>query len=447
MTLSASNPISSDDAHDQYAALKVAIHERLLNSLDLARANDLDEEVLRGECESKVRMILDGTRPAIPQEDRSGIVSEIIDDIFGYGPLQQLMDDDSISDILVNGPGEVYVERAGRLSRVPVVFRDQDHVLNVIQRIVRFSGRRLDESSPMVDARLPDGSRVNAVIAPLSLAGPILCIRRFGKQDFSLEKLIELGMLAPEMAAFIHLCVEHRMNIIISGGSGAGKTTLLNALSASIPSSERVVTIEDAAELRLHQHHVVRLETRPANVEGAGAITTRDAVRNALRMRPDRILVGECRGAEAFDMLQAMNTGHGGSMTTMHANGTRDAFRRLESMLCMAGMEVPVPVLREYVGSAIDIVIQVERMEAGARRVVGIAEVMPLEGGSARIEEIYRYRLSTDSNTPGAFEVTGHVPLVYDRLAVHGVSFDPSEFSPRLLDSSETHVYSQRESS
>jgi len=429
-----SHPPSHDDSFDQYSELKVAIHERLLDSLDLTRANALDEELLRGECETRVRTIIDGTRPSIPQEHRADIIAEIIDDIFGYGPLQKMMEDPTVSDILVNGPSEVYVERGGALTRVPVTFRDREHVLAVIQRIVRYSGRRLDESSPMVDARLPDGSRVNAVIPPLSLDGPVLCIRRFGQEEFSLERLVEFGMLAPEMAAFLHLCVQHRMNIVISGGSGAGKTTLLNALSEAVPSSERVVTIEDAAELRLHQHHVVRLETRPPNVEGAGAITTRDAVRNALRMRPDRILVGECRGAEAFDMLQAMNTGHGGSMTTMHANGTHDAFRRLESMLCMAGMEVPVPVLREYVGSAIDLVIQVERMEGGVRRVVGIAEVMPLEGGSARIEEIYRYRMAAERDTAGSFEVTGHVPVLYDRLALHGVHFDPTEFSPRLLD-------------
>ena len=435
MTSVGHSPAAPGGPSDDYGDLKVAIHERLLDSLDLARANDLEETVLRTECENRVRAILAGIKPAIPGEHHAEIVSEILDDIFGYGPLQSLMADDSISDILVNGPGDVFVEREGTLSRTGVTFRDATHVMNVINRIVRFSGRRLDESSPMVDARLPDGSRVNAVIPPFSLDGPILCIRRFGRQAFSTQDLVRMGMLAPEMAEFLETCVQYRMNIIISGGSGAGKTTLLNALSAAIPSVERVVTIEDAAELLLAQEHVVRLETRPPNIEGAGELTTRDAVRNALRMRPDRILVGECRGAEAFDMLQAMNSGHGGSMTTMHANGTSDAFRRLEGMLCMAGMEVPVPVLREYVGSAIDLVVQVERMEGGTRRVVGIAEVMPLEGGSARIEEIYRYRMSTAAETDGHFESTGHVPRLLDRLMLHGVGIDPTRFAPHELES------------
>jgi pilus assembly protein CpaF len=434
MSQNGSSTVSPNGSSDAYGELKVAIHERLLNSMDLARANGLEESVLRAECESKVRSILDGVKPSVPVDVHSGIVTEVLDDIFGYGPLPSLMAAATVSDILVNGANEVFVEREGTISRTSVVFRDDAHVMNVINRIVRFSGRRLDESSPMVDARLPDGSRVNAVIPPLSLDGPVLCIRRFGKQDFSMQTLVRLGMLAPEMVDFLETCVRYRMNVIISGGSGAGKTTLLNALSAAIPSVERVVTIEDAAELRLDQQHVVRLETRPPNVEGSGEITTRDAVRNALRMRPDRILVGECRGAEAFDMLQAMNSGHGGSMTTMHANGTKDAFRRLEGMLCMAGMEVPVPVLREYVGSAIDLVVQVERMESGIRRIVGVAEVMPLEGGSARIEEIYRYRMVPGENANGYYESTGHVPLLLERLALYGVNFDPTRFAPKRLD-------------
>jgi pilus assembly protein CpaF len=426
---------ASNGSTDAYGELKVVIHERLLDSLDLTRANGLDDDVLRVECETRVRSLLDGVRPAISDDISQVILREVLDDIFGFGPLQSLMHDDSVSDILVNGPSDVFIERMGTLTRVPVVFRDNEHILNVIRRIVRFSGRRLDESSPMVDARLPDGSRVNAVIPPLSLDGPILCIRRFGKHEFTMDSLVKLGLMAPEMLEFLETCIHYRMNVIISGGSGAGKTTLLNALSEAIPSSERVVTIEDSAELQLKQHHVVRLETRPPNIEGTGQITTREAVRNALRMRPDRILVGECRGAEAFDMLQAMNSGHAGSMTTMHANGTTDAFRRLEGMLCMAGMEVPIAVLREYVGSAVDMVIQVERMENGIRRIVGVAEVMPLEGGSTRIEEIYRYRLSSEPGVPGYFETTGHVPLLFDRLALHGVRFNPSDFAPRVLSS------------
>lgn len=432
-----SSPVTEGSTRE-YAELRVAIHERLLDTMDLTRASDLEEGVLRTECETRIRALLDGMRPRVGEAAGRAIINEVLADIFGYGPLQALMEDDTVSDILVNGPDRVYVERDGNLERAEVSFRDEEHVLHVIHRIVRFSGRRLDESAPMVDARLPDGSRVNAVIPPLSLEGPLLCIRRFGKREFSMDRLVSAGMLASEMAEFLEQCVCHRMNIVISGGSGAGKTTLLNALSAAIPETERVVTIEDAAELRLHKQHVIRLETRPPNVEGTGEITTRDAVRNALRMRPDRILVGECRGAEAFDMLQAMNSGHGGSMTTMHANGTRDAFRRLEGMLCMAGMEVPVPVLREYVGSAVDLVIQVERMENGTRRVVGVAEVLPLEGGSARIEDIYRYRMGRDGASTGSFEATGHVPLLLERLALHGAGIAPTAFAPRSLGSSQT---------
>ena len=281
MTQAGSAINASNGSPDAYGELKVVIHERLLDSLDLTRASDLDDDVLRIECETRVRSLLDGVRPAITDETRQIILKEVLDDIFGFGPLQRLMDDDTVSDILVNGPSDVFVERMGALTRVPIVFRDNEHILNVIRRIVRFSGRRLDESSPMVDARLPDGSRVNAVIPPLSLDGPILCIRRFGKHEFTMESLVKLGLMAPEMLEFLETCIQYRMNVIISGGSGAGKTTLLNALSEAIPSSERVVTIEDAAELQLKQHHVVRLETRPPNIEGAGQITTRDAVRNA----------------------------------------------------------------------------------------------------------------------------------------------------------------------
>jgi pilus assembly protein CpaF len=285
----------------------------------------------------------------------------------------------------------------------------------------------------MVDARLPDGSRVNAVIHPVALDGPSLSIRRFRNQGFTLEQLVGRNMLAPEMAELLSRCVQSRLNIIISGGSGAGKTTLLNAMSDSISPQERVVTIEDAAELKLRQEHIVRLETKPPNVEGSGEITTRDAVRNALRMRPDRILVGECRGAEAFDMLQAMNSGHSGSMTTMHANGPVDAFRRLESMLCMAGMEVPVSVMREYVGSAINVVIQVERMGSGDRRVVSISEVRPIEGGAAQIEDIFRFQLSGTDGRSGYYEATGCRPNFVDRLKAIGITFDESLFSARRV--------------
>ena len=418
-----------------YNELKVVIHERLLDSLDLSRANALDDRVLKNECEQRVIQMLDGVEPPIPHEDREKIRVEILNEVFGLGPLQALMMDSTISDILVNGPSDIFIEREGRLERVPLAFRDTDHVLNVIRRIVRFSGRRLDEGSPMVDARLPDGSRVNAVIAPLALDGPLLSIRRFGSHEFTLKALVERHMLAQDMADFLQVCVANRLNIVISGGSGAGKTTLLNALSESILDDERVVTIEDAAELKLRQNHVVRLETRPPNLEGAGEITTRDAVRNSLRMRPDRILVGECRGAEAFDMLQAMNSGHSGSMTTMHANGSADAFQRLESMLCMAGMEVPVSVLREYVASAVDLIVQLERMGGGIRRVTAVSEVRPIEGGSAQIKDVYRYRLIGENSNEGYFESTGYEPAFMERFARLGIRLGPEAFAHRRLAS------------
>ena len=408
--------------------------------MDLNRANKLEQPALQIECERRIRGMIDSVNGTVSESDRLKIVQEILDEVFGLGPLQALMDDDTVSDILVNGPDQVFIERHGKIERIPLRFRDDEHLLNVIRRIVRHSGRRLDESSPMVDARLPDGSRVNAVIHPVALDGPSLSIRRFKNQGFSVEDLVDRGMFCREMADFLRICVQWRMNIIISGGSGAGKTTLLNALSSSIPAEERVVTIEDAAELQLRQEHVVRLETRPPNVEGAGEITTRDAVRNALRMRPDRILVGECRGAEAFDMLQAMNSGHSGSMTTMHANGPVDAFRRLESMLCMAGMEVPIAVMREYVGSAIDLVVQVERLGSGMRKVMSIAEVRPIEGGAAQIEDIFRFCLTPgtagDNSGPmGYYESTGCVPALLSRLRTFGVEFAEDSFAQRRIDS------------
>ncbi len=416
-----------------FDSLKVAIHHRLLDAIDLTKANRLEEPALIEECTRRVNGMLESVDVEVPDPVRREILNEILDEVFGLGPIECLMDDPEITDIMVNGADMVFVERKGRIERLPLRFRDNQHLLNVIHKIVRHAGRRLDESSPMVDARLPDGSRVNAVIHPVALDGPSLSIRRFRNHGFSLEELVERGMLAHEMAELLRRCVESQLNIIISGGSGAGKTTLLNAMSDSIAPQERVVTIEDAAELKLRQEHVVRLETKPPNVEGAGEITTRDAVRNALRMRPDRILVGECRGAEAFDMLQAMNSGHSGSMTTMHANGPVDAFRRLESMLCMAGMEVPVSVMREYVGSAINLVIQVERMGSGDRRVVSIAEVRPIEGGAAQIEDIFRFQISGTDGRSGYFEATGCRPNFVDRLRAIGIQFDESLFTARRL--------------
>jgi len=414
--------------------LQLAIHRQLLETVDLVRASTLDPEVLEKECSARLRSMVASAGARISEEDRARIVKSVMDEVFGLGPLQSLLDDPDIADILVNGADRVYVERFGRLERTGVAFRDEEHVMNVIRRVVRYAGRRLDESSPMVDARLPDGSRVNAVIAPLSLDGPLLSIRRFGRHELDIEALMGRGMLTREMADFLAECVRCRVNIVISGGSGAGKTTLMNALSAYIGDGERVVTIEDAAELRLRQDHVVRLETRPPNVEGAGEITTREVVRNALRMRPDRILVGECRGAEAFDMLQAMNTGHAGSMTTMHSNGPSDTLNRLESMLCMAGLEVPVPVLREYVASAIELIIHVERMSDGVRRVVAIAEVRKVDDGQPLVVDIFAHAYGPADGSD-SFAVVGEIPQLLSRMRNMGSSLDDSAFKKRDLGS------------
>lgn len=411
---------------DSFDELKLIVHRQLLESMDLDRASKLESAALNDECERRARSIVDVVAGRLEESDRIRLVSEVLDEMFGLGPLQPLMADDEISDILVNGPDKVFIERNGKLEQVPVSFRDEQHVMTVVQRIVRTSGRRLDETSPLVDTRLPDGSRVNAIIPPLALDGPVLSIRRFGRRNMSLEDLCNRNMMTESMVKFLAACTRARMNIIISGGSGAGKTTLLNALSAHVPESERIVSIEDAAELKLQQAHVVRLETRAPNIEGSGEITARVLVRNALRMRPDRILIGECRGSEAFDMLQAMNSGHEGSMTTIHANGPSDAFHRLEIMLCMAQMEVSVQYLREYVASAMDLVVQVQRLQDGTRRVMAIAEVMRNEDGSIGSKDIFRFKRHAGKGD--VFETTGYVPGLLERLQAAGSDVTESDF-------------------
>src|SRR6202790_260703 len=368
------------NAGKSFEELKRLIHSKLVDKLDLSRVSDLAGETLRREIRLVVERLCDTENPLLNRMERERLIDEVLDETFGFGPLEMLLKDPPISDILVNGPHKIYVERRGKLEKTDVKFRDSDHLLQIIDRIVSKVGRRVDETSPMVDARLPDGSRVNAIIPPLALDGPSMSIRRFGANPLRLEDLLNYKAFTPEMAMLMEACIKARLNLVISGGTGCGKTTLLNTLSSFIPHDERIVTIEDAAELQLQQDHIVRLETRPANIEGKGAVMTRDLVKNALRMRPERIIIGECRGAEALDMLQAMNTGHSGSMTTLHANTPRDAQARLETMIMMAGMDLPIKATRRQISSAVDLIIQANRLQGGSRKITSISEVMGMEG-------------------------------------------------------------------
>jgi len=416
---------------DRWFEIKSMVHRKLLDSLTPEQLKDLNKESVRGQIGVVVeKLILDESLPMTVSE-REKLVEEILDEVFGLGPLEPLLKDATISDIMVNGFDNVYIERAGRVVETNVRFKDQAHVRMIIERIVSAVGRRIDDSSPIVDARLLDGSRVCAVIPPLSLIGPVMSIRRYGKKVLSTEDLLRNETLTSGMLDFLSGCVEARLNIVISGGSGAGKTTILNTLSRFIPEEERIVTIEDTAELQLQQSHVVRLETRPPNIEGAGAITQRDLVINTLRMRPDRIIVGESRGAEALDMLQAMNTGHDGSMTTVHANSPRDAFSRLETMVMMASQHVPDKVIRQQLASAINIVVHCARLSDGTRKVTGIAEVVGIAHDQVEIEDIFQFErsgISPRGKVLGRFRATGIYPVCMDRLKAYGVHVSPSIF-------------------
>lgn len=417
-----------------YLEMKQRLHRALIDRMDLTKLNLLTPKQTHAEVERLAKELLAAEETPLSSYERERLVEEVRHELFGLGPLEPLLADPTISDILVNSPYKVFIERGGKLERVGVTFNDNAHVLRVIERIVSTVGRRIDESSPMVDARLTDGSRVNAVIPPIALDGPILSIRRFGADPLKMNKLIANGALTKEMADMFAKCVKARLNILISGGTGAGKTTLLNALSAYIPDDERIVTIEDSAELLLQQQHVVRMETRPRNIEGRGEITQRDLVKNALRMRPDRIVIGEVRGEEAIDMLQAMNTGHDGSLTTIHANTPRDAIIRIETMIQMAGLKLSENAMRQQIASAIHLVIQVARLSDGKRRITSVSEVVGMKRKEVVLQEIFKFdRRGIDQNgrVIGEFRPVCSRPRLLDQLEVCGLTLPPSLFEAK----------------
>jgi pilus assembly protein CpaF len=417
---------------DRWFEIKSRIHGRLINSLTPDQLKSLSKDGVRETIGNTVEKLITDDQIPMTLAERERLVEEVLDEVFGLGPLEPLLKDSSIGDILVNGFDNVYIERAGKLVETNIRFRDQAHLRMIIDRIVSNVGRRIDDSSPIVDARLEDGSRVCAVIPPLSLIGPVLSIRRFGNKLLSTADLLKNESLTPGMLDFLRGCVQARLNILVAGGSGSGKTTLLNTLSRFIPEDERVVTIEDTAELQLQQSHVVRLETRPMNIEGAGAITQRDLVVNALRMRPDRIIVGECRGPEAFDMMQAMNTGHDGSMTTTHANSARDAFSRVETMVMMVSQNVPDVVIRHMLASAIQVVIHCARLSDGTRKLTAISEVTGVENDEVVMRDIFvleRKGMDRRGRVQGRFAATGAQPFFLERLRGHGVRLAPSTFT------------------
>ncbi len=413
--------------------IKARVHRKLINKLDLTKLENADPSVVQNDVRKVIGLILDEENVPLSGLERESVMTDVLNELFGLGPLEPLLADKTVSDILVNGYHNVFIERRGKLERVDISFRDDSHLMQIIDRIVSRIGRRVDESSPMVDARLQDGSRVNAIIPPLSIDGPILSIRRFGADPLTIRNLVELKAVTPQLVQILEACVKSRLNILISGGTGAGKTTLLNCLSSFIPNDERLVTIEDSAELLLQQPHVVRLETRPPNIEGRGEVTQRSLLRNSLRMRPDRIIVGEVRGDESVDMLQAMNTGHDGGMTTIHANSPRDALSRLETMIAMANLRISDKAMRQQISSAINLIIQVSRMGDGSRKVVSVSEIIGMEGEIITMQEIYRYlRTGTGprGEVQGQFRPTGIRPRFSERLEQYGFKLPPNVFDP-----------------
>ena len=429
----ASEQIQLRSKQPEYLELKERIHQRLVSSLDLAMVEKVDDPAVKDEIERLSKQLIDAESGGIAPGLRQKLFEDLQDELFRCGPLEPLLNDPTVSDILVNHAKEVFIERNGRLEESDVVFTDDQHLMRIVQRIVGMIGRRLDRSSPLVDARLPDGSRVNAVIPPLAIAGPKLSIRRFVAKHFDVDVMVGSGSLDQNMATFLRAAVAARVSVLFSGGTGAGKTTLLSALSSAIPKAERIVTIEDSAELVLQHPHVVSLETRPANQEGSGEYSLKDLVRNSLRMRPDRIIVGEVRGAEAIDMIQAMNTGHEGSMTTLHSNGTKDAISRLELMVAMSRIELPAATVRECIALAFPIVTHIARLRGGVRKITRVSELISDGEGNITVQDIFRYQptgVDEDGNVTGHFESTGYIPSVLQRMEEQGVIVDPAIFDP-----------------
>jgi len=424
------------DRTDEFYTLKSRIHRKLVETLDLAAIGKRADDEVRDEVKQVIARLCEQEDALLNFNERQQLVSEILDETFGLGPLETLLKDPHISDILINGARKIYVERKGRLEQSHVTFRDDAHLMHVIDKIVSSVGRRCDEVSPMVDARLKDGSRVNAIIPPLAIDGPSMSIRRFGKDPITWDDYVRFKSVTQEMVEFLRACVISRLNILIVGGTGSGKTTLLNNLSSFIPDNERIVTIEDAAELQLRQPHVVRLESRPANIEGKGRISIRELLINSLRMRPDRIVVGECRGAETLDMLQAMNTGHDGSLTTIHANSTRDAVQRIETMVMMSGFDLPVKAIRQQFASAIHLVVNAMRLTGGPRKIMSVAEVQGMEGDTVTMQEIFKFEqvgINSGGVAHGRFIATGLRPSFLDRLKYSGVDVNPAVFERQVL--------------
>ncbi len=421
---------------DDFENLKRRIHSKLVDKLDLNKVGDLEGDTLRKEIRMVVEHLCDTEDTLLNRNERDRLIDEVLDETFGLGPLELLLKDPKVCDILINGPHNIYVERTGKMEKTNVEFRDDQHLMQIIDRIVSKVGRRVDETNPMVDARLQDGSRVNAIIKPLALDGAAVSIRRFGSNPLKLENLLNFKAFTPEMVMLLEGAIKARLNVIISGGTGSGKTTLLNTLSSFISASDRIITIEDAAEIQLQQDHVVRLETRPPNIEGKGAITATDLVKNALRMRPERVIIGECRGPETLDMLQAMNTGHEGSMTTLHANTPRDAVARMETMIMMSGFELPIKAMRQQIASAVDIIIQANRLQGGKRRVTHITEVVGMEQETIVMQDIFNYvqdGINEEGTARGRFVAQGIRPNFMDRLEAVGVRLPNSTFRERVM--------------
>ncbi|MCG8404625.1 MAG: CpaF family protein [Phycisphaerales bacterium] len=433
-------PKKTEDKSEEFYALKSRIHRKLVEALDLAAIAKRKGDEVKEEVRQVIVTLCDEENALLNYTEKQRLVVEILNETFGLGPLEALLADPHISDILINGPRQVYVERKGSLQKANVSFKDDAHLLHVIDKIVSSIGRRCDEVSPMVDARLKDGSRVNAVIPPLAIDGPSMSIRRFGTDPITWDDYVAFNSVTPEMVEFLRGCVLSHLNVLIVGGTGSGKTTLLNNLSSFIPDTERIVTIEDAAELQLRQPHVVRLETRPPNIEGKGRVSIRDLLINSLRMRPDRIVVGECRGPETLDMLQAMNTGHDGSLTTIHANSVRDAVQRVETMVMMAGFELPIKAIRQQFASAIHILVNANRLTGGPRKIMSVAEVQGMEGDAVTIQEIFKFEqmgINSSGKAYGQFIATGLRPSFLDRLSYSGINLDTSMFERRVLSKDE----------